>query len=71
MRQALVLLRSLTSEGSLTLVQDVILFEAKLTGRQVQSLCAWESGCEDCEDTFDLEEDRTAPWIEESPRKAG
>ena len=42
----------------------VAIIAATLTADQVSSLCAWEAACEDCEDSFDREEDRTAPWVE-------
>lgn len=42
------------------------LIEAVLDNRQVMTLCLWEAACEDCEDTFDQEEDRTAHWLEPS-----
>ncbi len=38
--------------------------EAMLNNNQVMTLCLWEVACEECEDTFDREEDRTAPWVE-------
>lgn len=42
-----------------------LVFEAEISSCFAVALCQWDSYCEDCEDGFDREEDRTLPWLPE------